>query len=259
MKRIVTIVAIILFQMQVFAGGWNKGMLRIKEENGRTISVTIDGKRVNKMGHSLTVNDIDAGKHLLKIYKYNVNGHGYSTGILIYEGDVMIKPGRIYYCTISKGNMDIEENCCMDDYGKWNNNDNWDKWDDNYENNDRSWNNNKRWDKNNNNNFDDNSWDSYTGVMSDGRFQLLIEQVRKASFESSKVNVAKSALQNNQLTVNQLILILNEFSFESTKLQFAKDNYRNVVDRKNFFMVNDVFTFQSSKDDLSDFLNRTQR
>jgi hypothetical protein len=147
----------------------------------------------------------------------------------------------------------------MDDYGKWNNNDNWDKWDDNYENNDRSWNNNKRWDKNNNNNFDDNSWDSYTGVMSDGRFQLLIEQVRKASFESSKVNIAKSALQNNQLTVNQLILILNEFSFESTKLQFAKDNYRNVVDRKNFFMVNDVFTFQSSKDDLSDFLNRTQR
>jgi hypothetical protein len=58
------------------------------------------------------------------------------------------------------------------------------------------------------------------------------------------------------INVQQLVGILKEFSFETTKLDFAKSSYRYVVDKRNYFMVNDVFTFQSSKDDLNDFLQR---
>jgi hypothetical protein len=103
------------------------------------------------------------------------------------------------------------------------------------------------------------TWNDYNGGMSNGRFQQLIDQVRKASFESSKVSVAKQALRNNNISVDQLKSILNEFSFESTKLQFAKDNYSKVINKRDFFLINDVFTFQSSKDDLNQFLERQQR
>lgn len=240
---------------ELMAQNWNKALLRLREERGRAISVTVDGQRYPKMGRSLTVNDLAPGRHLLKVYLYNSNGHGYTNSILIYQGDIMVKPGRIYYCTVSRRAMDIEENCCIDNYGHWNNNDNWQVWEDQ----DDSWNNNQQWNHDPNDNYNNNTWNDYTGVMSNGRFDLLIQQIRKASFESSKVNVASQALRNNKITVNQLIGILGEFSFESTKLKFAKDYYRSVVNRRDYFMINDVFTFQSSKDDLTDFLNRQER
>jgi hypothetical protein len=44
--------------------------------------------------------------------------------------------------------------------------------------------------------------------------------------------------------------------FRSTKLQFAKDAYKSVTDKNNYFLINDTFTFQSSKDDLLEFLER---
>jgi hypothetical protein len=151
--------------------------------------------------------------------------------------------------------MDIEENCCIDNYGNWNNNDNWENWDEG----EHNWNNNTQWNQHNQNNYEENTWNDYNGGMSNGRFQQLIDQIRKASFESSKVSVAKQALRNNNISVDQLKSILNEFSFESTKLQFAKDNYSKVINKRDFFLINDVFTFQSSKDDLNQFLERQQR
>lgn len=256
MKKIFFLIAVFFINISAFAIPWQKSMLRIKEEHGRAISITIDGKRFNKIGRSLTVNDVSSGRHMIKIYRYNSNGHGYANGILVYQGNLNLKPSHIYYLTVANKVLDIEENCCIDDYGHWNNNDTWDRFEDQ---DDNSWNNNNQWNNNPRDNYNENTWDAYTGVMSNGRFQLLIDQVRKASFESSKVNVAKQALRNNKITCDQLISLLNEFSFESTKVQFAKDNYRNVVDKRNFFLINDVFTFQSSKDELTEFLNRQER
>jgi hypothetical protein len=94
--------------------------------------------------------------------------------------------------------------------------------------------------------------------MSTGRFNSLIEQIRSASFESTKINIAKQAIKDNVITVFQLKGILKEFSFESNKLDFIKSSYSKVADKKNIYILYDVFTFQSSKDDLTEFLNRQQ-
>lgn len=260
-------------------------MIRIREERGRTLSVTIDGRRFDKINRTLTIGDLPAGMHSIKVFSLNSNGHGYRNGILIYQGKIMTKPGKIYYCTVSNNQIDIEENCCIDNYGNWNNNDNWDTWNDdrNCWNNNQQWHNdrdhndrddrdynhtwnnkddNDNWNNNSNsrpddrnNNYDDNNWNSYRGIMSTGRFESLIEQIRKTSFESSKVNVAKQALKDNTISVSQLKGIVNEFTFESSKLDFIKSSYSKIADKKNIFMINDVFTFQSSKDELSEFLN----
>lgn len=256
-------------------------MLRVRETFGRTISITIDGKRFNKLGRTLTVGDLPSGRHAIKVYAYNSNGYGYRNGKLIYQGSLTTRPGRIYYLNVNRMTMDLEENCCIDDYGQWNQNDNWDNWDDehqcwnnnqNWKNNDNhrkdddyynSWNNkndNEDWRKNDDGRYEDDyndrNWNNYSGVMSSGGYNQLIDQIRKASFESSKVSVANTGLRGNRITVQQLVGILREFSFESTKLDFAKSSYRMVVDKRNYFLVNDVFTFQSSKDDLNEFLQK---
>ena len=120
---------------------WNKGMLRIREERGRSISVLVDGMRFNKIGRTVTIPNLTAGKHIIKIFAYNSNGYGYRSGVMLYHGYIMVKPGSIYYCNVIEQGLDVEENCCIDDYGHWNNNDNWDNWDEEA----NAWNNNHNW------------------------------------------------------------------------------------------------------------------
>jgi hypothetical protein len=254
---------IFLFAAQNTFARWNKGMLRIREERGRSISVTIDGMRYNKIGKTITVPNLSPGRHMIKVFAYNSNGYGYRNGLMLYQGTIDVHAGTIYYCSVIDRGMDVEENCCIDDYGHWNNNDNWDNWDEESQtwNNNRKWNHDDRWnndtDRNNdNNNYEDNNWAHYNGGLSNSRYIQLIDQVRKASFESSKVTVLNTMLRNTTLTVAQMLGILRELTFESTKLQFAKDNYNKMTDKRNAFMINDLFTFQSSKDDFLEFLGR---
>lgn len=237
---------------------WNMGMLRVREERGRSISVSIDGRRFNKIGRTVTIPNLTPGRHLIKVFAYNSNGYGYRNGLMLYQGNITVKPGSIYYCSVFEQGMDVEENCCIDDYGHWNNNDNWDNWDEE----NSAWNNNHNWaaiDQFNNpdrNNFEDKSWENYNGGLSIGRYNQMIEQVRKSNFESSKVNLLNTMLRNTRITVAQYIGFMRELTFESTRLQFAKDNYSKLVDKRNAFMVNDVFVFQSSKDEFLEFMDR---
>jgi hypothetical protein len=47
---------------------------------------------------------------------------------------------------------------------------------------------------------------------------------------------------------------MQQFSFESTRLDFARFAYAYVVDPQSYFMVNNAFAFSSSVDDLNRFL-----
>lgn len=256
---------IMLLLLMVFAAHdtfakWTKAMIRVREERGRTISVTVDGVRYSKIGKTVTISNLAPGSHMIKVFTYNSNGYGYRNGMMLYQGNITVKPGSIYYCSVIDRGMDVEENCCIDDYGHWNNNDNWDNWDEEAQ----TWNNNHRWNDNrnndynwnHNNNYEDNNWAHYQGGLSNSSYLQMIDQVRKASFESSKVNVLNTRLRYTTITVAQTVGILQELSFESTKLQFVKDNYNKIADKRNAILINDAFTFQSSKDDFLEFMNR---
>jgi hypothetical protein len=42
------------------------------------------------------------------------------------------------------------------------------------------------------------------------------------------------------------------FSFEATKLEFAKYAYNKVSDKENYYLVNDAFQFESSIEELNE-------
>jgi hypothetical protein len=44
------------------------------------------------------------------------------------------------------------------------------------------------------------------------------------------------------------------FTFEDNKLEVAKYAYRKTVDNRNYVMVNDAFTFSSSRDELAKYI-----
>jgi hypothetical protein len=83
---------------------------------------------------------------------------------------------------------------------------------------------------------------------------MSLSIIEKESFDNSKLNTAKQVASNNALCVTQIMQICRLFSFDQSKLDFAKYAYHFCVDQNNYFMVNDVFSFSSSKDELQKFI-----
>jgi hypothetical protein len=77
-------------------------------------------------------------------------------------------------------------------------------------------------------------------------------------FNNSKLNTVKEALPNNYFNTSQLRQLLQLFSVDKDKLELAKLAYRNTIDQRNYYTLNDVFSFQSSKDELEEYI-RNQR
>jgi hypothetical protein len=46
------------------------------------------------------------------------------------------------------------------------------------------------------------------------------------------------------------------FSFESSRLEFAKFAYKYTWDINNYFLLNDAFDFESSIDELNKYINK---
>ena len=90
--------------------------------------------------------------------------------------------------------------------------------------------------------------------MNPNDFSRAISVIQKESFEDSKLNTAKQMTSNNRLCVSQIIQICGLFSFENTKLDYAKYAYRFCVDQNNYYQVNEVFTYSSSKDELRKYI-----
>lgn len=78
--------------------------------------------------------------------------------------------------------------------------------------------------------------------------------IGNASFEDTKLSTAKSILSANCVTTDQVITICNMFSYEASKLDFAKFAYSKTTDRGNYFKVANVFSFDASKTELNEFI-----
>lgn len=92
-------------------------------------------------------------------------------------------------------------------------------------------------------------------TVSNTDYNQIKSSIEKERFASTKLTLAKQALQAKKcFTVEQIIRILQLFTFEDNKLELAKFAYEYCIDRENYYRVNDVFTFSSSKDELNRFL-----
>jgi hypothetical protein len=91
--------------------------------------------------------------------------------------------------------------------------------------------------------------------MKAGDFAAAKKTVSETAFEESKLSTAKSIAASNCLSSDQVVALCNLFSFEESKLTFAKYAYKYTTDPKNYFKVNNVFSFDSNKDELSKFIS----
>jgi hypothetical protein len=127
----------------------------------------------------------------------------------------------------------------------------------------------------NNNYRDNNRRDDYNDYRNDNRghrdrtpvppagptamdartFSEVKQSINGASFEDTKLSTAKTIFGTNYASTEQIMEICNLFSFENTKVTFAKFAYSRCVDPQNYFKVGSVFSFDSNKKTLNDFIS----
>ncbi|MBX3101265.1 MAG: DUF4476 domain-containing protein [Bacteroidetes bacterium] len=94
--------------------------------------------------------------------------------------------------------------------------------------------------------------------MSSDALSAALGSIRSKSFEDTRLSVAKQVLNSNCLFSQDIAAICKLFDFEATRLDFAKYAYGRTFDPENYFVVNDVFDFESSITDLTNYI-ATQR
>jgi len=90
--------------------------------------------------------------------------------------------------------------------------------------------------------------------MDETRFAQVMKSLSEKSFESSKLTIAKQVINNNCLTSDQVKRMMLEFSFEASRLDLAKYAYGFTYDIGNYYLLNDAFTFESSIDELNQYI-----
>ena len=90
--------------------------------------------------------------------------------------------------------------------------------------------------------------------MAPASFTKAMDNISSGSFEDSKMTVAKQVTKANCLTAAQIAEVMGLFSFEDSKLQYAKYAYDFCYNQGDYYEVNAAFTFESSIEDLNQFL-----
>lgn len=91
--------------------------------------------------------------------------------------------------------------------------------------------------------------------MDAGDFSNALETIKKMGFDETRLSTAKQISESNCLSTNQVVQMCKLFSFEETKLDFAKFAYDGCTDPKNYFNVNNIFSFSSSVESLSSYIS----
>jgi len=91
--------------------------------------------------------------------------------------------------------------------------------------------------------------------MSAGDFANAKKAIEDQGFEENKLQVAKQVLKGNCISSAQVKETIGLFSFEKTKVDYAKFAYDRTTDQNNYYTINDAFSFSSSVTELNEYIN----
>jgi hypothetical protein len=250
MKTIFTLFASLLLSISLLAADLKpKSMLTVKSNDFGDMKVVVDGKRFESATNTITIQDLSAGRHTIKVYQqkstgfFNIFGKRYA----VYNTSLNVKAGTLIQINVDRlGRTTMVESKIKtgrNDRGRNGRND-------------RDWDRNDQKDRD----FDfdrDGQWGDYDNNygygkgMSDREFSQLLRDISKEWLESNKIKSATQIVTTTSLTSAQVKQLDLLFNFESNKLELAKKAYANTVDKNNYYMINDVFSFSGSKEELA--------
>jgi len=250
MKTIFTLFASLLLSISLLAAAPKpKSMLTVRLSDLGDVTLVLDGKRFESSTSSVAVRDLEAGFHTIKVYRQKNTGLFSNFGKryeVVYNTSLKVKAGTEISITIDRfGRASMQESRIFK--GRQG----------------RGWEND--YDRDNDFDFDRDGqfgdYDSHSGYakgMNDREFNQVLQAISKEWLESNKIKSATQIVKTNTLTTAQVKQLVLMFNFESNKLELAKQAYLNTVDKKNYYMINDVFSFSGSREELARYIRSVQ-
>jgi len=237
MKKIFTLLLSSLFSLSLLAYDGTRLSISTVSNRAMNFKIEVDGRKYNMQDNSITLSNLAEGNHNVRIYREaKKNGNGLGLGRkqeIIYATNIYMRRGFHFDITVNRfGKVLVDERRIgpSDDWYE-------DSEDDYY----------------------DNGWDNdYANVMNAGEFTSVKQSLSKEWMESSRLKSAMFIMDKNSFTTAQVRELMMLFSFESNKLEVAKYAYRKTVDKHNYYQVNDLFSFSSSRDELARFLRESR-
>lgn len=90
--------------------------------------------------------------------------------------------------------------------------------------------------------------------MSSSDFAAAKKSISGQTFAESQMKVAKQVLNTNCMSSVQVKEIMDIFTYENDKLDWAKFAYGKTTDPNNYYQLNDGFTYSSSVDELNSYI-----
>lgn len=94
---------------------------------------------------------------------------------------------------------------------------------------------------------------SYT-ALSEADYQDFLVHIANEAFDSGILTKAKSFVQKTRLSAAQIAGIMDKFTFDDSRLKFAKFAYESCYDPVNYYKVNQSFTFSSNAKALDEYI-----
>ncbi len=242
MKTTFTFLLSLLMSISVFAFS-NQGRLSISSASKTQVRVVVDGRTYTDRDNDrqeVLIRNINPGYHSIKVYQYRYGRNGSNRGAfnsmrLLYEGRVYVRPDYHVDVLINRfGKALVDERPISGGYygNQWDNDD------------DRDW--------------DDDGYYGYNREMDSRSFDQLKQTIRNEHFDSGKMSIAKQGASQNFFSTAQVKELVQLMSFESSKLDLAKHCYSRTTDKQNYFLINDVFSFSTSKEELARYIREQQ-
>lgn len=231
MKKIFTLFTALCLSVILFG----QSKLSITNSGNADIRVMIDGRKYPAGNNVIMINNLQSGNHLVKIFRATSDrnrsqgNNRNSSYQLVYSNNLFVKQQYHVDISINRfGKAFVDEQIIS----SWNNDD-----DD--------------WGVDN----DDQYYDNVSKrQMNNADFQKLKQTLQGESYDNTKLKIAKQFIAANYFNAAQIKELANIFSYENSKLDIAKFAYDYTIDKGNYFMVNDVFSYSSSKEALMEYI-----
>jgi len=243
-----TIFTLLLASIFTFAFAADEGRLTITVSTQKDVQVMIDNRsyRLDDNDNSLVLNNVRAGQHTIQVYRARNNNRNNGNNRnrnnrndVFYSSTIYVRPNYDVDVMINRfGKALVDERDLRYSNDGWGNNGSYGNKNGGYGNGDYG-----------NNN-------GYNQAMNESDFNQLLQKIRNQWF--GKINTAKDGINSNYFTTQQVRQVLQLFSSENDKLELAKLAYRNTVDQRNFSQLYDVFAYQSSRDELDQYIRNNR-
>lgn len=90
--------------------------------------------------------------------------------------------------------------------------------------------------------------------ISDDSYAKAYEAIRRESFDKTRITIARQIADANYFNTTQVKELAKLFAFEDSRLDFVKYMYARTLDTNNYFVLNEVFSFSKSKEDLAEYI-----